>query len=203
MAETITVGAGDVVETDATMDIPTDAELGVYEGNVLLTNDEHDKVYRIPFAIRVTEKGIDYVEVSPPAMSTDSALPVFSLIRFKLNSELETIDVVVNDEQTGDPVGFVGTMDTSGLSLDKDLGTQFNGKVYPFTDDPDNPISEELTALPEGTYQLEVIGHEKSGETYKKQDVFIVDNTPPEMTFLDYEPGIHEVDDSMFSEEDG
>ena len=204
LPDTIDVAAGKSEILDAKIHVPTDAAYGQYEGYLYIVNQQNEQdSYRIPFAIRVTDKGIDYMEVSPPAISTEATPVMFTMVRFKLKSEPDTIDVLVHDQETGEPVGFVGTMDVSMMAPDRDLGMRFNGRVYLFTDDPSNPISTESTALPEGVYQLEMIGYDADGKTYQVEDVFVTDNTPPEMTFLDYEPGIYEVDESMYTVEDG
>lgn len=191
-------------EIKPTIHVPANAEFGIYEGYIHITNkNDGNENYQIPFAIRVTSKGIDYVEVSPPAISSDSIPTVFIMTRFKLRSAMKTIDVIAKDEETGKPIGLVGTIDASGIKPDSDFAMRFNGSVYPFTNDPSKPISDKLTDLPEGNYQLEMIGYDANGNTYKKDNIFVVDNTHPKMTFKDLKPGIYEVDDSMYSNEDG
>src|SRR5699024_10510770 len=138
LPKSIDVAAGKTENINPTIHIPAEAAYGHYEGYIKVVNQQNDgESFQIPFSIRVTDKGIDYVEVSPPAIATDSVVPVFTLIRFKLKSEMETMDVIANDYETGEPVGFVGTLDVSNFSPDKVLGTRFNGKVFPFTDDPE------------------------------------------------------------------
>src|SRR5699024_1613617 len=112
LPKSIEVAAGKTENINPTIHVPAEAAYGHYEGYIKVENEQNEEEsFQIPFAIRVTDKGIDYVEVSPPAIATDSVVPVFTLIRFKLKSKLDTMDVIVNDYETGEPVGFVGTMD--------------------------------------------------------------------------------------------
>src|SRR5699024_8947648 len=47
----MTVTAGESVEIQAVMNVPSDAAIGTYEGNVLITNPTNDETYTIPFAV--------------------------------------------------------------------------------------------------------------------------------------------------------
>ena len=60
----VTVAAGEETNVTATVNIPASAEMGQYEGYVNIVNhDNPNEHYRIPFATRFVEKGIEDVEV--------------------------------------------------------------------------------------------------------------------------------------------
>lgn len=122
----------------------------------------------------------------------------------KLSTPLEHIDFIVKDGDTEEAIGLVGTVDTSDALTDIDYIIEylFKGKMYPFTSDDANPISKKEVKLAEGDYILEAIGHEANGKTYKRETIVYVNNTPPEVS-LSLEPGVYEVDDSMYTYEDG
>ncbi|ASK63529.1 peptidase S8 [Virgibacillus phasianinus] len=206
----VTVSSEQSKEIEPTIYVPAKAEFGIYEGYIHITNkNDGNENYQIPFAIRVTDKGIDYVELARPAVPNEwsyhSFLRPFIPVFFKLKSPMETIDVIVKDGETGEAIGLVGTMDASGIVPGRELMIYqgFQGIVYPFTDDPSDPISDEYVKLPEGDYTFEMIAHDDQGKTYTKDNVVLVDNTPAEITFNDLKPGIHEVDPSMYTDEDG
>jgi hypothetical protein len=77
----------------------------------------------------------------------------------------------------------------------------FTGNVYSFTGDPDNPVSDEIIQLPEDGYKIKMIGTDEAGKQYTAATYVAVDNTPAEITFKDYKPGVIEVDDSMYTTE--
>ena len=122
----------------------------------------------------------------------------------KLNSPMKTIDVLVKDSKTGKAVGFIGTANTSKLQTDVEtfLIGVFSGTVYPFTNDPSKPIGDLPVKLPAGDYTLEMIAHDEEGKSYVVDNPLIVDNTAPEVN-MDKKPGVIEVNDSMFTVEDG
>lgn len=208
--DSVTLAAEQTKDVEPTITVPKNAAHGTYEGYIHVENqNDADESFQIPFAIRVTDKGIDYVDLDRPAVPNEwtfhSFLVPFIGFVFKLKSPMETIDVIIKDGDTDEPIGLVGTINASNDIPDKEYYVlrAFMGSVYKFTDDPEQPISEELVDLPEGDYKLEIIGNAADGETYTKEKVVAVDNTPAEMSFNDMKPGIHEIDESMYSDEDG
>src|SRR5690625_7518360 len=77
------------------------------------------------------------------------------------------------------------------------------GHLYLFVDDPVNLISFDPLVLLDGDYIYDLIGTDADGETYSLEEIVVVDNTPPEMTFNDYEPGVIELNESMFTDQYG
>ncbi|MGG0455261.1 S8 family serine peptidase [Bacillus mycoides] len=205
----LTVASGQSQELQPKITIPSSAAKGRYEGYIHVTNTNNPaEMYQIPFAVMVTEKGIEYVKTSTPSVTNTTpfwqGLYPFVHGIMKLNSPMKTIDVLVKDSKTGKAVGFVGTADASRLLTDVEtfLMGIFSGTVYPFTNDPSKPIGDLPVKLPAGDYILELIAYDEEGKSYVADNPFIVDNTAPEVN-MDKKPGVIEVNDSMFTEEDG
>jgi subtilisin family serine protease len=206
----ITVASGQTQEIQPKITIPSSAATGRYEGYIHITNSVNPaETYQIPFAVMVTEKGFAYMKTTRP--SATNTQPFWQYLDrsihgiMMLNSPMKSMDVLVKDSKTGKAVGFIGTAtNTSKLQLDVEtyLTFMFSGTIYPFTNDPSKPISDLPVKLPEGDYILELIAHDEEGKTYVVDNPLIVDNTVPEVT-MDKKPGIIEINDSMYTEEDG
>ncbi|MBY0146246.1 S8 family serine peptidase [Neobacillus niacini] len=206
---TLTVGAGSSEEMTAGIVVPQTAEMGRYEGYIHVTNDANPKeTYQIPFAIRVTDKGIDFAAPLTPSVTNDTPmhqyLSIGTHITFKFKSPMEYFDLIVKEAKTGKAVGIIGTYDGTNAEPDKEYAIYagFRGAVYPFTGKKDKPIADYSVKLPEGEYVLEMISTDADGKKYHYESLGIVDNTPPEVN-LDIQPGVVEINDSMLSEEDG
>lgn len=203
------VVAGESTEAlDPTIYVPAQAEFGTYEGYLRITNsDNPEENYQVPFAIRISDKGIDYAELDRPAVTNDWEFhpflnPIISMF-FKLKSPMETIDIIVKDSETDEALGVIGALGDLDADVEYLLMEAFMGYVYPFEDDPQNPISFDPIILPEGDYVYELIGTDEDGVTYSQEEVVVVDNTPPELTFNDHKPGVIELDESMYEDKYG
>ncbi|WIY61903.1 S8 family serine peptidase [Bacillus arachidis] len=210
--DSIKVAPGTSGEISPEIIIPENAEFGRYEGYIHISNKNNEKeIYQVPFAVKFSEKGIASVDLLRDAMATDTSNfhPFMgrpsSPLTFKLNSPLETIDAVVKDRKTGKALGIVGTLNASSLTpnIEYMMFDGMGGYVFPFTGDPNHPIGDKRVTLPDGDYQLDFVGYDKEGKAYTKGDSIIIDNVIPEMKFNDVQPGVHEVNESMFKEEDG
>src|SRR5699024_93007 len=152
----ITVAGGESVETQAVMDVPSDAAIGTYEGYVLITSQMNDETYTVPFAIRISDKGIDYIDMDRPAVPNEwtfhNWLTPFLSASFQVKKPMETIDVIIRDIETDEPIGYIGQMMDIAPNREYVTLQAFSGLVQPFTDDEDNPISEEVVELDEGPY---------------------------------------------------
>lgn len=206
---TVTVGAGTSTEFNAGIIVPQSAEIGRYEGYIHMTNDQNpNETYQIPFAIRVTDKGIEFAAPVSPSVTNDTPFHQYlapgTHITFKFKSPMEYFDLVVKEAKTGKAVGIIGTYDGTRAEPDKEYAVYagFRGTVYPFTGKKDQPIADYLVKLPEGEYVIEMISTDADGKKYHYESLGIVDNTPPEVN-LEIQPGIVEINDSMLSEEDG
>ncbi|PEV98374.1 peptidase S8 [Bacillus cereus] len=205
----LTVASGQSQELQPKITIPASAAKGRYEGYIHVTNANNPaETYQIPFAVMVTEKGFEYAKTSSPSVTNTTPFWLYMYpfvhVNMKLNSPMKTIDVLVKDSATGKAVGFIGTADASRLLIDVDtfLMNAFSGTVYPFTNDSSKPIGDLPVKLPAGDYILELIAHDEEGKSYVAHNPLIVDNTAPEVN-MDKKPGVIEVTDSMFTEEDG
>lgn len=209
MPDTVSVEAGKSAEIEPTIRVPEDAEFGRYEGYIHLVNSKNEEEnYQIPFSIFVTDKGFKKMVLTRPMIANDSKghpyyTPHTNAV-INLSSPLKTIDMLVRDGKSGEAIGFVGTIDASHLmtGIDYWADALFKGQVYPFTNDPSQPISDKMVKLPEGDYMFEMIGYDEQGKPHSKDAVVMIDNTPPEVK-LAMKPGLYEVNDSMYTTEDG
>ncbi|MBM7585938.1 subtilisin family serine protease [Bacillus pakistanensis] len=207
--ESLKISGGGSKEVLPKITVPQNAEEGRYEGFIHMTNTNgSSETYQIPFAIRVTGKGFEYFETDRPAVANNTPKwqyynPIV-MGTFEMKSPINMIDIIVKDSQSGEAIGLVSTIkdDTAKPDQRYFLNPAFTGVVFPFTNDPDNPIAEEYIELPEGEYVLEIIGHDKEGGTYSADTPIIVDNTKPEVNF-DKAPGVYEISEEMYTEEFG
>ncbi|MGE6754395.1 S8 family serine peptidase [Rossellomorea sp. NPDC071047] len=210
LQHSVRIEAGKSAEIEPTILVSDSAEFGRYEGYIHLVNPKNEKEhYQIPFSVRVADKGLEKMELTRPMITNDTSklhpyTTPYTNVIVKLSSPLKTIDMLVKDGKSGEPVGLIGTINASHLLTGIDyFGSQFvKGEVYPFTNDPSNPISDKKVKLPEGDYLFEMIGYDEQGKPHSKDAIFMIDNTPPKVE-LDMEPGLYEVNDSMFTEEEG
>ena len=208
----VTVAAGQSVDLTATIQIRP-RPMGRYEGYIHLVNSNNaNERYQIPFAVRLAEKGIDYIRLSNQALLTK--LPEIrthfqenpeKLLYFKLNSPMTTIDVLVTDKD-GHALGRTSKRSINAVDapLDEEIFIYpVSGFMYPFTGDPSNPsVSPTKVELPEGEYKVRMIATDADGLTFTKEQAFVVDNTLPEMNFVDKAPGVYEVSDDMYTNEE-
>lgn len=203
--KSITVNANDSAELNAILKVPSDVAFGTYEGYVEIQNGEEE--LRIPFAVRISDKGFDMVEFDRRAVPNKWEFhpflnPLLSM-DLRLKSPMETVYLIVKDSKTKEPIGIIGALDDLDGDVQYFVADAFRGSVFPFTDDPENPVSEEMLILPEGPYTYELIGTDKDGKTYTQEEFLVIDNTPAEITYSDYKPGVVEVDESMFTNQYG
>lgn len=207
---TLKVGAGQSQELHPTIKVPSNAAYGRYEGYIYFVNEiNKEEIYQIPFSINVIDKGIEKFSLNRPMITnnvytSNPYLTPYTAIALKLSSPLQSLDMFVKDKKTGKAVGFIGSIDTSTLmtGVTYTNGEGFTGMVYPFTNDPNKPISDKVVDLPEGEYSVEAIGIDVEGTEHNKGAFVLIDNTPPELT-LSMQPGIYEVNDSMYTNEEG
>ncbi|MBO9130680.1 S8 family serine peptidase [Bacillus sp. 165] len=205
----ITIASGKTASMQPKITVPQSAAEGRYEGYIHVTNASNpDETYQIPFAIRVTDRGIEYFKTERPAMSNNTPkwqywTPMV-YAPFKLKSPMKTADIILKDNKTGNVFGFVQSFSIETAKPDQPytIAPAFTGIVRPFTGDPVHPISDEWIEVPEGEYTLEMITHDAQGKSYTAGSLMLVDNTKPEVSF-DNKPGVYEINDSMYTEEFG
>jgi len=215
----VTAAAGKTADFTASITIPGSAQFGRYEGYVNIVNhDNPNEHYRIPFAVRMVEKGIGDLAIDNPAISLAKSL-IYSdfngssgrYLRFKLNSPMKYVWAVIYDKD-GKPLGAVSQspISANGAPLDTDLFVNFNAaSYYPFIGDPKNETTEggpfpKKAALPEGQYTIKFRATDTTNnkeKTFEKSQLIVIDNTLPKLTFKDYKPGVYELSDSDFTDE--
>ncbi|REE78568.1 peptidase Vpr [Paenibacillus taihuensis] len=210
-ASTVMVEAGSSVTMSVNIVIPETAAKGKYEGYVHLTNAENaEEHYQLPFAIRVVEPGIEYMHLINPAFMSEYPAVAHpfqdsqKFMMFKLSSPMQTIETIVKDKH-GKPIGsfYPEPRDASEAQIDQELWLQVGEWMYPYVGDPANQrISTQPVLLAEGEYSIAMVAKDVQGRTFTKEQMFIIDNTRPKLTFLDKPPGVYEVDDSMFTTEE-
>ncbi|EQB37063.1 hypothetical protein M948_09240 [Virgibacillus sp. CM-4] len=207
--ENIIVNGESSEEVTPKITVPKNAETGRYEGYIHFenTNDQHE-AYQVPFAIYISEKGFEYLETDRPSLANNTPKwqhynPQLTAA-FQMKSPMSRIDIIVKDGQTGAAIGFVASVkdNEAEAGFRYYIPGVFSGKVYPFTQDRDNPISNQPIDLPEGKYLLEFIGYDGSNNSYTIDTPFVMDNTQPEVKF-DTAPGVYELNEDMYTEEYG
>ncbi|ANN35570.1 hypothetical protein A9498_29720 (plasmid) [Bacillus thuringiensis serovar coreanensis] len=156
---------------------------------------------------KLENEGIDYAVLSRPTLTSYtpywSGWNPFIGFSYKLKVPMKTLDLVYKDSKTGEAIAFVGTInDPQGLQPNVDLSFVIHDTVRPFTNDSSNPIADYYVRLPEGEYTLEMIAYDEEGKPHVASNLLIIDNTGPEVE-MDIKPGVIEINDGMFTEEDG
>ncbi|ANN35506.1 hypothetical protein A9498_29270 (plasmid) [Bacillus thuringiensis serovar coreanensis] len=158
---------------------------------------------------KLENEGIDYAVLSRPTLTNHtpywSELYPFVDMYYKFKVPMKKMDLIYKDSKTGKAIGFVATTnDPAELEPNIDQRIQYasSGWVYPFTNDPSIPIADYTVKLPEGEYTLEMIAYDEEGKSHVASNLVIIDNTGPEVE-MDIKPGVVEINDNMFTEEDG
>lgn len=213
-AQSITVEPGQSVDLTATIRVPGTAKTGRYEGYVNIVNHGNpQESYRVPFAVRAVDKGIESIETDNPALSTvlwNPAHPYMArpmrYLKFKVNSPMKNVRVIYYDKD-GRALGSTSPtpIDAATAPIDQDLILSYGAPYYPFIGDPKDEITDinlPQSVLAEGQYTLKFRAVEADGKTYEKEQIFVVDNTLPKLTFKDKAPGkVYELKDSDFTQE--
>lgn len=205
--ESIKVPANSQITRNVSLSIPKTAEIGVYEGYVVYTNqDNPSETYQVPFGVRVVNEGIDTFNVSKPLFSTDTAWPANSYpflgFEFSLKSHMKTLDVILHDLKTGKDLGLVGSFDPILVNDNQSIFIPrgFSTIYYPFTSDSKNPISSIAEVAGPGHYQLKLVGTNEEGQTFTASSDFIYELAAPIMTssFDSLDQNVIEYNDSQF-----
>ncbi|PWW43202.1 MULTISPECIES: S8 family serine peptidase [Paenibacillus] len=205
LPESITVSSGSTEEMTVSVEIPQDTPSGRYEGYVYLDTENAADHIQIPFSIRISEKGITSVEMIPPSITNDTPFHQFlnriTLSTILLGSPMDSVDVLLKDRETGEEIGFVGTMNTQSMlpGIEYMILNLFKGYAFPIEN---GQISNVARFVPEGNYTLEIIGADSESRQYSYETLVVVDNTAPEID-LGIEPGVYELNDSMLTEREG
>ncbi|MGG0176518.1 S8 family serine peptidase [Gottfriedia acidiceleris] len=201
--KTIKINAASKKQTVVSIFIPKSASLGTYEGYITYTNQSNpDEVYQVPFAVRLVEKGIYGMVVSPNVFTTETdsfhlALNNNASLMFEFKSHMRYVDLVLEDAKTNKELGYIGQIDGIPLmdNVTYYLQKAFNGTYYPLTDDDKNPIADESVMAPAGAYKIKLVSTEDDGTTYVKEQPVYIDNEKPTVKVdqpegvYEYEPG--------------
>ncbi|QED48137.1 S8 family serine peptidase [Cytobacillus dafuensis] len=195
-SKNIKVKANQEVKQNVFLTAPKTAKAGRYEGFVVLTNkaDSSDQ-YRIPFNFRITKDGISSLDLLRPIISPEylNQAPLrLDLLQnvatvINLGSPGKTMDVTLQDGETGKDLGLIGTLDLTGAPLDKNLLIlAFNGRYYSFTGDSKQPIAEEVSYAKPGHYKLNFVTTSQTGKVTKEtRDIYIKIDDPTFTSSLD------------------
>jgi subtilisin family serine protease len=203
----IKVSANSQITRNVSLSIPETAEIGVYEGYIVYTNEaDPSETYQVPFGVRVVNEGIDTFKVVRPLYSNDTAWPANSYpflgFDFSLKSHMKTLEVILHDVKTGKDLGLVGTFDPLLINDSQSyfIPRGFSNIYYPFTGDSKNPINYTPEAVNTGHYQLKLVGTNEQGETFTAASDFIYELNPPTMTssFDTLDQKVIEVNESQF-----
>ena len=189
IADKVTVDANQVGSLNATINIPATAAKGIYQGNVYFTNSSDSKeVFQVPFAVRHSEKGFDYVKVNRYAASNDfdnSHPNLRSTVSgtFKINSPMKTMDIVLT-KPTGEALGFIAKLDMTNTAFDLQylMNNFFDGNYSPILDK--GQIGKP-TLVPEGEYKISFVAKDANEDVYEISYPLFIDNTKPDIEFAE------------------
>ncbi|WHZ02641.1 S8 family serine peptidase [Neobacillus sp. YX16] len=192
---------------NVSLTLPKTAKEGVYTGYIILTNQK-DKTeqYRIPFSVKTIEEGfygfalnkastmLEYriSQTEPMGMASGSASPT---LVFNMKTPMKKMDMVWQDGKTGQDLGYATSLDLTKHNTNTYIISILSilGSYYPFTGDPDHPISAIAENLKPGYYKLKLISTSVTGKTFTNYVDHYVDIEQPEVTTsLDQESPFHE-----------
>lgn len=185
---TLKVKKNHTANTKITLNVPGTAQPGIYEGYVVYTNQKDSgESYRVPFAIHYVEEGIeDYALVYDKTTTAENHLTVLKfdptlLATFTLKSHVSELYQIVMDEN-GKELGITGAYDGFLIQEGVTYTIGFDGTYYPFTGNAEQPYDTHKRILPQGHYQLKLIGITDEGKTLTTNTVeAVIDNTAPSL----------------------
>ncbi|MFB7138162.1 S8 family serine peptidase [Gottfriedia sp. NPDC056225] len=206
MGDSIKINPNSTKTIKATLTVPSTAKKGFYEGYVLITNSaDKTEQYRIPFSFKKSDEGFDTLDISSHALSPlfygtyDAFKTTATSLKFNLGSPVNTLDVVLQDANTNEDLGLVGTLNLKGATTDVNYYMQqvFYGSYYKFTGNKNQPVSTEESNAKPGHYKLKFITTLPNGkQKIKTEDIFIDIDTPKvkssldgDSPFIEYKPG--------------
>ncbi|WP_179194839.1 S8 family serine peptidase [Bacillus sp. EAC] len=203
----IQVKKNETKSVNVALTLPKTAKEGVYTGYIILSNqkDKNEK-YRIPFSVKTIEEGfygfavnkasttLEYriSQTEPMGMASGSVSPTLT---FNMKTPMKKMDIVWQDGKTGQDLGFATSLDLSKMNTNTYIICILTilGSYYPFTGDPDHPISAIAENAKPGYYKLKLISTSATGKTFIDYVDTYVDIEQPEVTTsLDQESPFHE-----------
>ncbi|PGL72930.1 S8 family serine peptidase [Bacillus sp. AFS055030] len=203
----IQVKKNETKKVNVSLTFPKTAKEGIYTGYIILTNQkDKNEQYRVPFSIRAIEEGfygyalnkasttLEYriSQTEPMGMASGNVSPTLSFI---MKTPMKKMDIVWQDGKTGQDLGYATSIDLSKLNPDTWIISMLSilGSYYPFTGDPDHPISSIAQNAKPGYYKIKLISTSLTGKTFTSYLDHYVDIEQPEVTTsLDQESPFHE-----------
>jgi len=207
----IQVKKNETKNVTVSLTLPKTAKEGIYTGYIILTNQkDKNEQYRIPFSVKTIEEGfhgfainkastmLEYriSQTEPMGMASGNAAPTLS---FNMKTPMEKMELVWQDGKTGQDLGYVSSMNLSNKNTNTHIIAigALLGSYYPFTGDPDHPISAIAENLKPGYYKLKMISTSVTGKTFTNYVDHYVDIEQPEVTtsldqespFIEYKAG--------------
>lgn len=205
----VTVSSGETKDISASINIPSNSDLGRYEGYVIFRNVENDSEdYKLPFSVNYLTPGVESLEISRPAMSNDLEMMHFAKIpgisaTIKISSPISKIDIYVKDYETKENIGYVREIDLSYLPAGySDSFAILDSRASYFPIKEDGELDYVRSALRDGKYTIECIAYdEETGKEYTYNYDILIDN---EYVKLEMEkgPGVYELTEDMFTVEE-
>lgn len=202
--EKVKVTGGSQASVNFEITVPETAQNGTFEGYVILTNiNATTEDYRLPFAINVNEKNIQ-VETLIDMFSLGEFHPYqgapMTYVGFEVSDVFDALHVLVKDGETGEYIGYVGSLLTDELPTNMylEVGPLIHYGYYsPILKDGNENyyIDPTATKLSEDKrYVIEFMGIENSGEVVTAGDDYYIDSVPPVLNMDENsKPGIYEV----------
>ncbi|MGL5330941.1 MAG: S8 family serine peptidase, partial [Peptostreptococcaceae bacterium] len=195
--------------------VPQNAEAGLYQGYINLQDTRNkDNKYQIPFSIKVSKPGVEYIAVDRKAISNDKKnifMPegVAGLnAQTRLSGEMKGMHIIVKDYKTKEVLGYSNSFDLEGKTYERDLFLPFvlttSTAIYPYEDGEFKSYKKDLK---EGSYEIEFVAEDLNGKYYTMTDSVMIENTPVENNMhingnnIENKSQIIEVNDSMYKEE--
>ncbi|PGY13038.1 S8 family serine peptidase [Bacillus sp. AFS031507] len=188
---TLTVSGNAHKKTNVSITVPKTAALGIYEGYVTYTNHQNTaESYRVPFAIRTVEEGINDAILTPQTFTAPfdygyNGMVFYTSAILNLKSQMRTVDVILEDGKTGQDVGIIGTIDGLRLNIENVyyyIQNIFNGVYYPATGNTAHPFAYDPDIAKQGLYKMKFVGTNEEGKTFTKEVPFYFDNQEPNFT---------------------
>ncbi|MGG0177053.1 S8 family serine peptidase [Gottfriedia acidiceleris] len=217
--QNVSVAAGSSSNLTATISVPSSAQSGRYEGYVNVVNhDNPQEKYRLPFAVRVVDRGIGNNSIVNPASSQVSWIPAhpfmqqpgLTYLQYILNSPMQSVRVFLYDKD-GRPIGTTTPFEVKTNAATKLLDQKINVGIatqdyYPWAGDPKDEkvdVNAPHGKLTEGQYYAKLRAIDVDGTTKYETplQLFTIDNTLPKLSFKDHAPGVYELKDSDFTTE--
>ena len=195
--ENIVVNAGESVNFDATINLPKDAQVGRYEGYVILTNSADEvEEYVLPFSSTYVVPGIESIELSRPAVSNDLEMMHFAKIlgataTVSVSSPLKSVALYVKDYETKEVFGYLGTADFSNVPGGSSFSFYALNSRAAYFPMEDGKVTENITrSLKDGKYIIEFVAKDlETDDVYVVEKNILIDNEDAQMT-LEKEGGV-------------